>query len=200
VLKILVDDLSDLLKPGDFRVTMNIATQDLHDPLFVTFIEQCLQSRGLPSTSVGLELTERSTADEATAINAIRRLESRGHTVYIDDFGTGYSSLAYLHRLAVHAIKIDPSFTRTVGTDAVTASVIPQILEMARELDLLVVVEGIETEKQLEYFSGHSSVRLLGQGFYFGQAITASELREALAKQQTTTRQPLIPFPSRDVE
>ena len=59
-----------------------------------------------------------------------RRLRSLGHRIYIDDFGTGYSTLAYLHELEVDAIKVDRSFTRTIETGAVTASILPQILSM----------------------------------------------------------------------
>ena len=106
-----------------------------------------MRSAGLAPACIGLELTERSTSDQAVAIRAISDLRLAGHTVYIDDFGTGYSSLSYLHRLSVDAIKIDQSFTQTVGTGAVTASVVPLILDMAYELGLMVVVEGIETSR-----------------------------------------------------
>ena len=157
---------------------VNIATQDLHDPTFLPYLEECLAHAKLAPESIGLELTERSTADQDNAIAAISALQSRGHAIYVDDFGTGYSSLAYLHRLGAHAIKIDHTFTRTVGTDAVTASVIPQILQMAKELNLLVVVEGIETREQAEYFRSIASVRVLGQGFHLSNPLSAAELRK----------------------
>lgn len=101
--------------------------------------------------------------------------------VYIDDFGTGYSSLSYLHRLAVDAIKIDRSFTQTVGTEAVTASVVPQILAMAAQLELMVVVEGVETAEQMEYFRA-AGPGLLGQGWFFGKPVPAAQLRERLSE------------------
>jgi sensor c-di-GMP phosphodiesterase-like protein len=99
-----------------------------------------------------------------------------GHSVYIDDFGTGYSSLAYLHDLSVDGIKIDRAFTKAIGTEAVTVSIIPQILAMAGALKLQVTVEGIETEEQADYFAG-SERRLLAQGWYFGRPLPAAEFQ-----------------------
>jgi len=130
-------------------------------------------------SNVGLELTERSTADHKTAVHALAQFKNTGHVMYIDDFGTGYSSLAYLHELHVDAIKMDRAFTRTVGTGAVTASVVPQILEMAAQLDLLVVVEGIETREQAEYFRA-AGRGILGQGWLFGMPVPASQFRKLL--------------------
>jgi sensor c-di-GMP phosphodiesterase-like protein len=178
VLKLTVEELGDLLSSSSLRVTVNMAAQDLHDPAFLGYLERLLAEANLPASSVGLELTERSTVDQDNAIAAIAKLQSRGHAVYVDDFGTGYSSLAYLHQLEVHAIKIDRSFTKTIGTEAVTASVIPQILQMARELNLLVVVEGIETPEQVDYFRSATSLRLLGQGFYLSKPMSAAEFRK----------------------
>ena len=96
--------------------------------------------------------------------------------MYIDDFGTGYSSLSYLHRLSVDAIKIDQSFTQTVGTGAVTASVVPLILKMAYELGLMVVVEGIETNEQAEYFR-KAGAGLLAQGYLYGKPVSAAQMK-----------------------
>jgi len=178
VLKTAVQELGDVLRERRFTVSVNMAAQDLHDPTFPSYLETLLAEANLPASSIGLELTERSTADQDKAITAIAALQASGHTVYIDDFGTGYSSLAYLHRLQAHAIKIDRAFTRTLGTEAVTASVIPQILAMARELNLLVVVEGIETREQAEYFTSATTLRVLGQGFYFSKPLFAEQLRK----------------------
>jgi len=108
-----------------------------------------------------------------------------GYQVHIDDFGTGYSSLAYLHELAVDAIKIDRAFTRTIGTDAVTASILPQILALAVSLHVEVIVEGVETEEQAAYLLATGSVMQV-QGWYYGKPVEASELpkyKEDMARQ-----------------
>jgi len=172
-----VTELRDLLRQGGFMVTLNISTEDLADPAFYGLLQASLAKAGVPPSSVGIELTERSTTDQKTAIEALAQLKSIGHQTYIDDFGTGFSSLAYLHELDVDGIKIDQVFTRSVGTEAVTASVVPQILEMAAQLELQVVVEGIETEEQANYFRA-AGRGLLGQGWLFGKPVTADRLRE----------------------
>jgi sensor c-di-GMP phosphodiesterase-like protein len=173
-----IEELGDELAKGNFRITLNISSQDLASPAF--FAQFMVLAKIAPSV-VGLELTERSTADHGVAISAIDQLSQAGHAVYIDDLGTGYSSLAYLHQLAVSAIKIDRAFTKTIGTESVTASVVPQILEMAAKLNLKVVVEGIETEEQAEYFRKAGS-GILGQGWLFGRPAPAAMFRARFAE------------------
>ena len=113
------------------------------------------------------------------AKETILRLREKGHYVHIDDFGTGYSSLAYLHDLSVDAIKIDKAFTKAIGTDAVTVTILPQILTMADTLGLRVVVEGIETPQQADYFA-KAPQPVYAQGWLFGAAVPADSFRQML--------------------
>jgi sensor c-di-GMP phosphodiesterase-like protein len=176
VLNRVVEEMDDLLRRGQFHVSVNITMQDLQTSAFFDHLQHCVKSAKVEPASISLELTERSTADCEAATCAIARLKSMGHAVFIDDFGTGYSSLAYLHQLAVNGIKIDRAFTGTVGTGAVTASVVPHILEMASQLELLVIVEGIETEQQADYFrQGGRGIQ--GQGWFFGSPLPAQEFK-----------------------
>ncbi len=187
VITCVTEEIDDLLKLDDFTATVNITTQDLCDPAFFQFVEQCVKSSRIVPHSLGFELTERSTADRDVVIHAIERLRSLGHPVYIDDFGTGYSSLAYLQDLKVSAIKIDRAFTNTVGTEAVTASVVPQILDMASRLNLMVVVEGIETQRQADYFrSAHPGIR--GQGWLFGRPVPAAHFKRLFSDSLSSAR------------
>jgi sensor c-di-GMP phosphodiesterase-like protein len=103
--------------------------------------------------------------------------------VHIDDFGTGYSSLAYLHDLSVDAIKIDRAFTKAIGTESVTVSLLPQILSMAAMLRLQVIVEGIETSEQARYFAA-SEQPLLAQGWLFGHPVPADLFHLMLAERE----------------
>jgi sensor c-di-GMP phosphodiesterase-like protein len=176
VLRKSVEELADLLVTGNFKLTINISATDLSDPGFFSQLKHAITIAHVPPSAIGLELTERSTADQDVAIHAISELKAAGHSVYIDDFGTGYSSLSYLHNLAIDAIKIDRNFTQTIGTDAVTASVVPQILNIASELNLMVVVEGIETSEQAEYFR-KAGAGILGQGWFFGKPVPAPQLK-----------------------
>jgi len=176
VLQLIVVELGGFLRanPG-FHVNVNIAAADLADPHFLPMLEKLLAKYKIPSQSINLELTERSTADHHLAISSISKLRERGHEFYIDDFGTGYSSLKYLNELAVDAIKIDRAFTDAIGTGSLTAVIVPQILAMAQALKVKVVVEGVERAEQSEYFANLDQ-EILAQGWHFGEAVPAKDL------------------------
>jgi len=185
VMRRVVQELGDLLAENHFRVSLNISAQDLNDPEFPAHLKRCFDSARIPRANIGLELTERATADQLVAIRALSQLKEAGYVLYIDDFGTGYSSLAYLHELSVNAIKIDRAFTRMAYATSVVP-VVNQILDMARDLNLDVVVEGIETREQAEFFrnalpDGH------GQGWLYSYPLSAGDLR-SLLQQNTTAR------------
>ncbi len=170
-------------RPG-FRVNVNIAAADLADPDFLPMLERSLADAEIPPRNLGIEITESYTARQQVAKETILRLRQKGHFVHIDDFGTGYSSLAYLHDLSVDSIKIDKAFTKAIGTDAVTVSILPQILTMAETLKLHVVVEGIETQAQAEYFAtGHDGV--YGQGWLFGRPVPARNFLQMLDEEES---------------
>lgn len=183
VVRHVLEDFSDTMRRyPEFRVNVNIAASDLSDPGFLAMLDVALKGAGVMAPSLGVEITEGNTARQQAAKETIVRLRKRGHVVHIDDFGTGYSSLSYLHDLAVDSIKIDKAFTRAIGTEAVTVSILPQILAMAEKLNLKVVVEGIETPEQARYFVGRHTV--YGQGWLFGRPVSPelfhSFLRERL--------------------
>ena len=168
-------DLGDFLRHHhDFSLNLNVTGTDLCEPEFLEMLSQNLAKANLMAPSITIEITESSTAKKKIAVDTIHQLRERGHSVHIDDFGTGYSSLSYLHSLAVDAIKIDKSFTRAIGTEAVTLSILPQILDIARTLNLKVVVEGIETEEQADYFA-HYAQPILAQGYLFGRPMPPEE-------------------------
>jgi len=179
---VLRDFAATLRARPDFRVSINVAATDLADPRFLPMLERALKRAGVAARSVVIEITESSTARHEVAIAAILRLRQRGHSVHIDDFGTGYSNLSYLHELSVDAIKIDRSFTRSIGTEAVTAAILPQILAMAGALHLQVIVEGIETSEQAEYFAAQAHP-IFGQGWLFGRAVAAVAFQHLLAEE-----------------
>jgi sensor c-di-GMP phosphodiesterase-like protein len=154
----------------DFRVNVNIAAADLADPAFLPMLDNALAEAGVQPSAIGIEITESYTARQEIAKETILRLRQRGHFVHIDDFGTGYSSLAYLHDLSVDAVKIDKAFTKAIGTDAVTVTILPQILIMAETLGLRVIVEGIETPQQARYFAS-ARQDIYAQGWLFGRPI-----------------------------
>ncbi len=183
VLRRVAADFGDVLAaPGEFRINVNISAADLDNSHFHAGMAQTLDAAGIARDRIGIELTEHSTAARDIAVSGTRRLRELGHHVYIDDFGTGYSSLAYLAELDVHALKIDRSFTRTIGTDAVKVSLVPQIIDLARTLGLQVVIEGVETEAQRDWLRA-VDYPLYAQGWLFGRPMPAAELRALLGAQ-----------------
>jgi sensor c-di-GMP phosphodiesterase-like protein len=176
----------------DFHVNVNIAAADLADPAFLPMLEQSLERAGVKPGNLGMEITERHTAGKQVAKDAILRLRQQGHLVYIDDFGTGYSSLAYLHDLSVDAIKIDRAFTGAIGTEAVTVAILPQILAMADALKLRIIVEGVETAEQRDYFVARGQ-SCLAQGWLYGYPVASEEFLRALAAGEKNASAPAEP-------
>ena len=171
-----LDELGPILehKPN-FRLGINLAPSDLADPRLLMLLDERLHESLISPANLAFELTERATSDREVAVAAIRRLRERGHSVFIDEFGTGYSNLAYLTELNVDGIKINRSFIATLGTESVTASIVPQILAVAKAFGLSVVVQGIEREEQAKYFATDDP-QMLGQGWFFGLPVPARSL------------------------
>jgi len=157
-----------------FGVGINLSAGEVADPNFAQMVTKILQEAGVAPHAIAFELTETSTASHDEILYGIQRLRHAGHSISIDDFGTGYSSLSYLHELDVNTIKIDKAFTRALTTGSLAASLLPQILEMARKLGLNVVVEGIETEAEAHYFAA-APQPIWVQGFYFGRPMAKDE-------------------------
>jgi len=171
----------------DFRVNVNIAAADLGDSTFLPMLQRELENAEIAPQSLGIEITETYTARRQVAKETILRLRRMGHFVHIDDFGTGYSSLAYLHDLSVDAIKIDKAFTKAIGTDAVTVSILPQILTMAEKLNLRVIVEGIESKAQAKYFAARNQ-NIHAQGWLYGRPVAARQFLQMLDDEETHLR------------
>ncbi|MHC9084645.1 EAL domain-containing protein [Luteimonas sp. RIT-PG2_3] len=181
VIRRVLRDFADLLvQPGEFRINVNISANDLDNSRFHLELAQALALSGVTADRLCIELTEHSTAAREVAISGTRRLHELGHRVYIDDFGTGYSSLAYLSELDVHALKIDRSFTSTIDTDGMKVTLVPQIIDLARTLHMQVVIEGVETQAQVDYLRA-IGYPLFGQGWWFGRPMTAAAFRQRIA-------------------
>jgi sensor c-di-GMP phosphodiesterase-like protein len=175
--------------PG-FRVSINVAAADLLDPRFLPMLEDAVKHARVKPKSVVLEITESSAADSVEAMETIRALRRMGHSVHIDDFGTGYSNLDKLLYLWADTIKIDKAFTRVIGTESVAVAILPQILGMARSLNLEVIVEGVETERQASYFSPTEHHRIYAQGWLFGRPVPAEEFHTKLANDRNLAPHP----------
>lgn len=181
-------EMGELLRQQrSLRININMTAEDVQNPAFMAELEQRLGASDIKPQQIGLELTERTAVDFAKATEGIKQLRERGHCIYIDDFGTGYSNLAYLGELQVDAIKIDKAFTRTVSDESGTVSIVPQIISMAHEHGLDIVVEGLETESQVNYFRGICD-KLSGQGWFFGKPVDAAASQALVGNVSSTKR------------
>lgn len=174
----------------DFRVSINISASDLDDPDFFETLAAMLDRTRIDPRCIILELTEHAAARRDHAVDGTRLLRSRGHRVYIDDFGTGFANLSYLNALSIDALKIDRSFTETIGEGRQRSPVLPQILAMAKALELDLVVEGIETEEQAAWFTGQAVA--YAQGWLFYRPVDAQAL-QTIVDGESQTRSAVRP-------
>ena len=118
--------------------------------------------------------------DPTAAVELLSKIKSLGVQLSVDDFGTGYSSLSYLQRFPLDTLKIDRSFTKTMGEEGESIEIVRNLLPMAKSLRLDVIAEGVETAEQL------ALLRKLhcgsAQGFYFSKPVTADEAGALLKK------------------
>lgn len=133
----------------DFRVSVNVSAYQFRTEELVEQIRSLLQEYGLPGTILDLEITETTFIGNLELVQSqIHELEKMGITISLDDFGTGYSSFAYLHELPIHNIKIDRVFIRKLDYDSHDYGIIKSIVSLAKNMELTVVAEGVETQHQ----------------------------------------------------
>jgi len=161
-------------------VAVNLSMQNMLDLRLPNDLARLLTSWRLPGGSLELEITESTImADHRRATTILNRLSKMGVRLSIDDFGTGYSSLAYLQELPVDVIKIDKSFVMNMARDASDTMIVRSTIELAHNMGLTVVAEGVEDEGALE------RLRALGcdmvQGFLLSRPLTADEVAARLA-------------------
>ncbi len=137
---------------------------------------------------ITVEITERLLTDDSeAALVVLRDLREHGIKIAIDDFGTGYSSLSYLIKYPVDIIKIDKSFVQDIGESTSAETLIESILAMAKQLDISVVAEGIETKAQLEYLKRNGCD--FGQGYYLGKPASKHDFKHSLDQLHGRTAQ-----------
>ena len=160
-------------QPGAPAVAINISGRNLHDVEFPDWLtEQCTRT-DIPPSQVVLEITETAAmADPTKAMDIFTRLRLKGFGLSLDDFGTGYSSLAQLARMPFTEVKIDQSFIRDCTVSRQSAAIVKSMADMARNLDLHSVAEGVETAELHEVVAGLGCDMV--QGFHIARPMPAS--------------------------
>ncbi|MBO6826388.1 MAG: bifunctional diguanylate cyclase/phosphodiesterase [Sneathiella sp.] len=162
---------SEWLKKGyRLSVSVNISALILHNPIFPDIVNRLLEQSRFPANLLKLEITESAIiSDVVRATDVVNRLHELGVKVSIDDFGTGYTSLSYIRKLPVDEIKIDKSFVLNMNTVADDAVIVRTLLELARNLDLSVVAEGVEDRETWYMLAGLGCN--VAQGYYMSRPI-----------------------------
>lgn len=165
----------------NLSVAVNLSARSLRDPELPDLIAALVQAHHLPAGGLHLEITEGTVmADAIHAREIMTRLKALGVCFAIDDFGMGYSSLAYLKRLPLDELKIDKSFILNMANDANDASIVRSTIELAHNLGLTVVAEGVETAENLETLSGWGCDVV--QGYHISRPLSADDLTRWLTE------------------
>jgi diguanylate cyclase (GGDEF)-like protein/PAS domain S-box-containing protein len=172
------------------RVSVNLSARQLQHKSIVHSVRDAYRTAGIEPESLQVEITEGAVmTDVELIIEVLYGIRRLGVGIAVDDFGTGYSSLSYLKRFPIDSVKIDRSFVRDLATDPSDAAIVTTIIAMARNLNLRVIAEGVETEEQLEFLRQRGCDEF--QGFYTSRPVDAGAFERLLpppAKQARITR------------
>lgn len=165
-----------------FHLSVNMTGKHFQTPGLVRALTRVFSPSALQPMHLVFEVTERQAVDghDGQATRTIAELRDWGAGVSLDDFGTGYCGLSYLQRYRVDYLKIDKSFTDTIGTEGVLSVVIDTIIDLAHKMQLEIVAEGVEREDQLAYLRARG-VRYV-QGYLFAKPMPADQFFDFAAR------------------
>ncbi len=165
--------------PDGVSVAVNFSPQQFHQRDVLSEIRYALEVSGLPAHRLEIEITESSLLRNTQLTHdVLSQLRATGVRISLDDFGTGYSSLSYLHNFPLQKVKIDRSFLEGIDSDR-PLTLLRGVARLSADLGMSVVVEGIETNEQLERISADGTVTE-AQGYLFSRPVPAVRIRQLL--------------------
>ena len=165
--------------PEGVSVAVNFSPQQFHQRDVLSEVRYALEVSGLPAHRLEIEITESSLLRNTQLTHdVLSQLRAIGVRISLDDFGTGYSSLSYLHNFPLQKVKIDRSFLEGIDTDR-PLTLLRGVARLSADLGMSVVVEGIETNEQLELISADGTVTE-AQGYLFSRPVQAVRVRQLL--------------------
>jgi diguanylate cyclase (GGDEF)-like protein len=165
--------------PEAVSVAVNFSPRQFHQRELLSEIRYALEVSGLPANRLEIEITESSLLRNTQLTHdVLSQLHAIGVRISLDDFGTGYSSLSYLHNFPLQKVKIDRSFLEGIDSDR-PLTLLRGVARLSADLGMLVVVEGIETNEQLERISADGTVTE-AQGYLFSRPVPAVRIRQLL--------------------
>jgi diguanylate cyclase (GGDEF)-like protein len=186
--------------PEAVSVAVNFSPQQFHQRDLLSEVRYALEISGLPAQRLEIEITESSLLRNTQLTHdVLSQLRAIGVKISLDDFGTGYSSLSYLHNFPLQKVKIDRSFLEGIDTDR-PLTLLRGVARLSADLGMSVVVEGIETNEQLELISADGTVTE-AQGYLFSRPVPAVRVRQLLnaSHGRRPPEEPLVVIPSRSI-
>lgn len=175
------NDLSEWKKQGKkiVPVSVNLSRVELYQPDIVKFINKTIQMYNLSSDFIEIEITETVDINELNILkNVLNELRKHGFSISMDDFGTGYSSISCLRDMPIDILKLDKSFLGGIEHDERSRNIAKSIVSLAKSLDLVVIIEGVESKEQAELMKQFGCD--LVQGFYFARPMPAKNFLDLL--------------------
>jgi diguanylate cyclase (GGDEF)-like protein len=186
--------------PEGVSVAVNFSPQQFHQRDVLSEVRYALEISGLPAHRLEIEITESSLLRNTQSTHdVLSQLRTLGVRISLDDFGTGYSSLSYLHNFPLQKVKIDRSFLEGIDTDR-PLTLLRGVARLSADLGMSVVVEGIETNEQLELISAEGTISE-AQGYLFSRPVPAARMRQLLnaSHGRREPDEPLLAEPSRSI-
>lgn len=166
-----------------YSIAVNVSTIQLLNESFEKNVLSILKSTGLNPAFLELEITESVFMNSMeTAYEKLNFLRGKNISIALDDFGTGYSSLTYLKSLPITTVKLDKSFIDDIASDGISFEIVDNVIQIARSIGLNIVVEGVETEEQLQILKNLKCHKI--QGYYFSKPVPETELTLVLSEYQ----------------
>lgn len=166
-----------------FPVSVNIATKQFMQPDFITMIKDILKTSKLDPKYLKVEVTENVIINTVNVTDSINELKKLGVSIVLDDFGAANSGFNYLSKLPIDQLKIDHSFIQNINSKRSDEVILQAIIDMANNLHLDLVVEGVETTSQFKYLESHNCYKF--QGFYFNKPMSPDKLEKLVHSLKT---------------
>lgn len=167
----------------DFKISINLSGKRLFNKSLIEDMKASIEKYNIDSSNLQIEITETSVMENLKkAIVILNDIKGLGINLALDDFGTGYSSLTYLQMFPIQVLKIDKEFIKNISVKGMDKenSIINSVINLAHNLGLEVVAEGIETVEQSEYL-WHSDCDY-GQGYYYDRPMSVESFNEKYLK------------------
>lgn len=165
---------------GEVGVGVNVSARDFRGLDLPKTVDKALKASGLSPQRLEIEVTETAVIEEKELAHLVlSHLAKRGISIALDDFGTGYSSLSYLSALPFTKLKIDRAFVLDIATSARALTLLTNVARLGRDLDMVVVAEGVETEQQLDIMLKHTAIQQV-QGYLFSRPLPARDIGELI--------------------